>query len=161
MGSKIVHHEELECEALMQWARLTRFATDDDPPIAGLISDYLFMIPNGQALAGSAKNRAAKMARMKKQGFRPGAADYFLAIPCGGFAGCWVEMKKTLQTFKNMGEAERSVSAVQEDFLDQMTDAGYVSVVAFGWEAAREAITEYLEGSIVEGSEVIVKPLIH
>ena len=52
------------------------------------------MVPNGAVLAGDARQRAIQMAKMKRMGFKNGVSDCFLAVPKGGFAGLWIEMKR-------------------------------------------------------------------
>lgn len=162
MPKRIKQPEYDESVLLVDWANITRFAVDElEEPLAGHIGEFLINIPNGQALAGSAKSRALKMIRLKKQGFRVGASDYILAIPASGYCGLFLELKKPVNMFRSVSEADRAVSADQEAFLDKMSTAGYACAVAYGFDAAKEIITDYLDGSIVEGKMLYEKPKLH
>ena len=117
------HEEHLETAAVVAWASYF-------PELKNLMG-----IPNGAHLAGTTKQRAAKMARLKKEGFRKGASDLFLPVAKKGFHGMWIEMKRA------RGGA---VSADQKDFINDMTEAGYYAVVCRGAEEAIKAITNYM-----------------
>ena len=97
----------------------------------------LFAIPNGAHLAGTPRQRAAKMARMKAEGFRVGVSDLFLMEPRGGFAGLFVEMKRR-------NAVPSDISDDQEAFIADARAAGYRAEAAKGAAAAIAIITEYL-----------------
>ena len=114
--------------ALMQWARITRHN-------GGMIADWLIAIPNG------GKRNASEAARMKKQGVKAGVSDLFLALPSKQFHGLWIEMKAPKTNASPAGKPTQ----VQLDWLDRMAAAGYAAQLCFGWQAAKDAITEYLQ----------------
>ncbi|MFJ5346675.1 MULTISPECIES: VRR-NUC domain-containing protein [Pectobacterium] len=78
---KAPHQAELEEQAaLIEWA--------DKTVINGIkIGDYLLHIPN----EGKRGPKAARDA--KRLGIKKGVPDLFLALPRGGYAGLWIEMK--------------------------------------------------------------------
>lgn len=80
----------------------------------------LFSIPNGAHLAGTPGQRAAQYGRLVREGFVPGAADLFLAVP-GEKPGLFIEMK----TDKGRQRPE------QKAFEQSVTAAGY------GYEVCR------------------------
>ncbi len=102
-------------------------------PLRGL----LFASANGLHIAGTPRQRAAKWASFVRQGGRKGVADLFLAVPSHGFHGLWIEMKSL------SGRASQD----QLDFIDDMLAQGYAAVVCRGFDAARQAITDYLGGN--------------
>lgn len=97
--------------------------------------DYSYAIPNGQMLAGNAKQRARLMNALKAQGLRTGASDLVIAVPRGRFHGLYLEMKR---------ETKYRVSEDQEEFLDRMSDAGYRAAVAPGYNTAVQIVSEYM-----------------
>ena len=96
-------------------------------------------IPNGAHLAGSPVQRARKMNRMKKEGFKNGASDLFVAVPCHGMHGLWVEMK-------NAGCTKSSVSKEQYEHIELMRSMGYAAGWCAGFEEARQFISNYMAG---------------
>jgi len=134
------HLEEAEQVAVMQWADYQR------APL-GPLRRFIVAIPNGAYLAGSPGQRTAQMARLKKAGLRPGAADFFVMIAAGGWHGLWVEMKKRREQFRSAREASSAVSAEQAQFSADATAAGYRHAVCYGFEEAAEQIRSYLEGA--------------
>lgn len=122
------HREDMEQCALTQWARITRHN-------GGMIADWLIAIPNG------GKRNASEAARMKKQGVKAGVSDLFLALPSKQFHGLWIEMKAPKTNASPAGKPTQ----VQLDWLDRMAAAGYAAQLCFGWQAAKDAITEYLQ----------------
>jgi hypothetical protein len=117
-----------EAVNLLKWAQVIRH---NGTPLA----DLLIMIPNGAILAGDAKHRAMQMARMKRQGFKVGTFDYFLAIPTPLFHGLWLELKRT-----HRGR----VSDAQREFDAWMQEQHYATAICEGWEAAAKTILGYL-----------------
>lgn len=120
-----------EAECLMQWASMRKHK-------GRIIRDYLIMIPNGAVLAGDLKQRAISMARMKRQGFRPGTFDYLLAIPVEPYPGLWVELKRQKLSV---------VSEAQYDFKQNMDVIGWATAICKGWDEAKTAIDNYLHGA--------------
>ena len=73
-------------------------------------------------------------------GIKKGVADFFLALPLGGKAGLWVELK--------VGKGK--VSPEQQAFLERKTARGYIAVAVWGEEAAKALILAYLKTGDVE-----------
>jgi hypothetical protein len=117
-----------ECANLLQWASVTRHKGQR-------LSDLLVMIPNKVKLTGDARERAIAMNAWKREGFKAGASDYFLAVPTAQHGGLWLEMKRTQGAV---------TSAEQVTFQMRMREAGYSCALAKGFEQARAAIMEYL-----------------
>ena len=72
---------------------------------------------------------------LKRMGVKKGVADFFLAIPHKGKSGLWVELKV----------GKNKVTKEQEAFLNQKSIRGYSVSIALGFEAAKNAIMEYLK----------------
>ncbi|GKW34904.1 hypothetical protein PEC730217_36840 [Pectobacterium carotovorum subsp. carotovorum] len=119
---KVSHQAELEEQAaLIEWA--------DKTVIDGIkIGDYLLHIPN----EGKRGPKAARDA--KRLGLRTGVPDLFLALPRGGYAGLWIEMKAR----------GGKLSVQQEVWLNRLEDVGYRAVCCFGIDQAVENIANYL-----------------
>ena len=95
----------------------------------------MFANENGAHLAGDAKQRACKIARMKKAGHVNGVSDLFLMAPKQGKAGLFIEMK-----------AKRGIiSDAQKEFIESACKAGYQAEVCYSFEQAKEVIEQYLK----------------
>ena len=90
---------------------------------------HLFAIPNGEL------RKPSIAARLKLQGVRPGVPDLFLPVPRGTYHGMWIEMKSG----RNRPTDE------QREWLGYLARQHYKTVVAYGWEEARDRLMEYLE----------------
>lgn len=75
---------------------------------------------------------------LKRMGVKRGVADFFLALPCGGYHGLWIELK--------VGKGK--LSSEQIKFLDRKTTRGYLAVPVWGFDAAKEIINTYLNAGI-------------
>ena len=95
----------------------------------------LIAVPNGAHLAGSGRQRAAKMARRKAEGLRPGFPDLFLPVPAHGFHGLAIEMKR---------QKGSTTSREQMDWLNWLAEQGYMTALCKGAQAAIDTITGYL-----------------
>ena len=73
--------------------------------------------------------------RLKDMGLRPGTPDLFLAVPCNGKSGLWIELKRS---------KGGRVQAVQKDMLDMLRKQGFTAEVCHGFEEARRCICAYL-----------------
>lgn len=122
--SKSVSEHDEQC-VVVRWFELCH------PSLSGL----LFAIPNGQHLAGSPAQRAAKIARAKREGFRNGVSDLMLPVACHGFHGLFVEMK----SLSGRATVEQLI------FGERVTQQGYMFAVCKGADAAIETIASYLE----------------
>ena len=114
--------EEDEQKRLFSWARLNEGAHPE--------LKLMFHIPNG------GKRGKAEAGRFKAQGVKAGVPDIFLAVPRGAYHGLFIEMKR-----QQGGKA----TPEQRQWLQELNGRGYRAVIAKGWEAAREEITQYLE----------------
>lgn len=110
--------ETQEQRQLIQWCRT-------DPR-----AQFLFHIPN-ESVGGQ-----GWLVRNRQMGVKNGVPDLMLPIPAGGYHGLFVEMKK---------EGGR-LSPEQKKWISALNQLGYLAVVAYGWEDARNKILNYLEG---------------
>lgn len=111
--------EHQEQVALVTWFRLQHKQ----------YANYLFAIPNGGV------RNIGTAVKLKKEGVLAGVPDLFLMIPKNGWHGMWIEMK-----IKGGRLAES-----QKEFMGMATLMGYQSVVCFGFDDAKNAITAYLK----------------
>ncbi|EKN5929943.1 VRR-NUC domain-containing protein [Yersinia enterocolitica] len=119
---KVNHQAETEEQAaLIEWA--------DKTVIDGIcIGDYLIHIPN----EGKRGPKAARDA--KRLGLRKGVPDLFLALPRGGYAGLWVEMKVI----------GGKVTAEQQLWLLRLRNSSYRAEVCEGLDAVKKVLFQYL-----------------
>ncbi|HDL7752885.1 TPA: VRR-NUC domain-containing protein [Yersinia enterocolitica] len=119
---KVNHQVETEEQAaLIAWA--------DKTVIDGIcIGDYLIHIPN----EGKRGPKAARDA--KRLGLRKGVPDLFLALPRGGYAGLWVEMKVI----------GGKVTAEQQLWLLRLRNSSYRAEVCEGLDAVKKVLFQYL-----------------
>lgn len=110
-------------------ARVVTWARWQPRPGGGHIGDLLCAIPNG----GS--RHRIEAARLKAEGVKRGMPDLFLAIPCEGHHGLFIEMKR-----KKGGR----VSDAQNVMIDRLNAEGYQTCVCYGADEAITAIKTYL-----------------
>jgi len=113
--------EHDEQKALFEWAA---WACGRYPEL-----EYLHAIPNG----GHRHIRVAK--RLKAEGVKPGVPDLCLPVARDGYHGLYIEMKF----------GRNKPTDHQERWLEFLNEQGYLAVVCWGWEQARETIEEYLD----------------
>lgn len=75
---------------------------------------------------------------LKRMGVKKGVADFFLALPCGGYHGLWMELK--------VGKGK--LSPEQKRFLAKKTARGYMAVAVWGEEAAKAVTLTYLNRGV-------------
>ena len=92
----------------------------------------------------SIANEAGRFRNLRYAGVVRGVPDIFLACGRGRYLGMFLELKR-LKGGK--------VAYEQFQWLSQLQEAGYYAVVARGFEEARIAIVNYLEGSNGEIAE--------
>lgn len=71
---------------------------------------------------------------LKRMGVKKGVPDFFLAIPIDGYSGLWLELKV----------GKNKVTPEQEAFLNRKMARGYMCAACWGFEAAKELISNYL-----------------
>lgn len=89
----------------------------------------LFHIPNG----GS--RNTAEAANLKRQGVKAGVPDLFLPVPRGGYHGLFIEMKY----------GKNKPTLAQREWMAALNEQGYLAVVCYGFEDARDTIEHYLK----------------
>lgn len=97
----------------------------------GLRPGLFFMhTPNGLA------RNATQGGIFKAQGLRKGWPDYSLDLPLGGYHGARLELKS---------KSGAKPSREQLDILARLESVGFKCFVAWGFEQAREQLSEYLD----------------
>jgi len=71
---------------------------------------------------------------MKRMGVLKGASDLFMAWPCGGFHGLFIEVKSKIGR----------PTAEQKAFLQRMKDVGYRAEICYGAEEVISTMKSYL-----------------
>lgn len=89
---------------------------------------WMFAIPNGE------HRHEAVGARLKAEGVKPGVPDICLPWPAKGYHGLFVEMKIK----PNVPSPE------QYQYLAWLDAAGYLAVVAYGFDQAKVFLCDYL-----------------
>ena len=92
---------------------------------------YLFHIPN-ESVGGQ-----GWIIRNRQMGVKPGVPDLFYPVPLHGYHGMFIEMKT----------GKGRTSPEQDRWLSALKAFGYKTVVAHGWEEAKEALEEYIYGA--------------
>lgn len=106
---------KLQC-ACVRWLRLKY------PNVLG------FAIPNGGARS------ALTGAMLKAEGVVAGVPDLMIAVPKGGHAGLFVEMKVK----------PNRPSREQKEIISKLEDAGYKVAICYAFEEFVKIVTEYL-----------------
>lgn len=122
--------EEAVQSALFDWLNCTKYN--------GLnVGAYAFAVPNGAYLFGTAGQRSAQMARLKRQGLKTGVPDVVIAIPIAPYHGLYVELKRER-------EARPKTSDEQQTWLAKLAGQGYCAKLAYGFDEAQQVVRDYL-----------------
>ena len=92
----------------------------------------LFAIPNGKAASS-----IREAVNAKRTGLKRGVPDMFLPVPAGEWHGLFVELKRD-------GGTPSDLKPEQAEWLRQLREQGYQTVVAYGWKDAIQEIDAYL-----------------
>lgn len=120
--------EHREQVALFRWAALH---SGRYPELA-----LLFAIPNG------GKRDAVTATRLKAEGVKAGVPDICLPVARQGWHGLFVELKWGYNDTTDM----------QNAWLADLSDQGYLAVVCHGWQEASEVIRDYLGMEAEQGA---------
>ena len=116
--------EDCHQAALFLWSAL--------PEIKAKYPEFerlLFAIPNG-----GERNKIVA-AKLKATGVKAGVHDIMLCVARGGYSGLWVELKKI------GGKPKKE----QLEFMAAVRTQGFAACVVEGWEAARDALTSFMD----------------
>lgn len=136
MKRKTTHPPEYaEQSALVRWFR-RQYPKLQKLLIANLNGAKLAPV-NGKAFAhlSEAARRGIAWKRLEEQGAVKGAADLFLSIPSGIYAGLYIEMK----TMHGRQSPE------QKEFEKAVIENGFGYCVPKGFESAKKCVLSYLE----------------
>lgn len=79
---------------------------------------------------------------LNKLGRKKGVSDWLVMIPCSGYHGLFLELKRSRKQ-------DSSTSKEQKEFLVDAAKQGYQTVIAYGYLAALEAIKDYFQIKII------------
>lgn len=113
--------------ALFQWAALYE---RDYPELALLYAN---------PLGGYRARQTGRL--LKAEGLKKGVPDLTLPVPRHHWHGLYIEMKRPAGP--NGSQCGR-VTKAQNWWLNELNAQGYLAIVCYGWEEARDAILEYL-----------------
>lgn len=122
--NQIEHNHQV---ALFQWASISEGRYPE--------LTMLYAIPNG----GHRDIRVA--AKMKKEGVKRGVLDINLDVARFGFHGLRIELKAPYEK----GQPRTKPTKEQSKWIEKYAENGYLSVVCWGWESARDQIEAYLK----------------
>lgn len=111
------------------------------------VRDFSFAIPNGGT------RHKLEAIKLKKEGVTSSIPDLMIAIPCRGYHGLFIEMKKPEnkpQEFRYLIGKQKSGEHIREqkEKLAQLASVGYLAVFAWGCEEAKEIAEWYFSGSL-------------
>ena len=120
---KKFNNEHAEQKCLFEWANLNK----SNMPALNL----MFAIPNGGLRnIGVARN-------LKAEGVKAGVPDIFLAYPMSNHHGLFIELKV----------GNRKPTELQALWMKALSKVGYKAALCYGFEEARDTITDYLDMS--------------
>ena len=120
-ASELKTTESQEQIALFQWSAIMEFKYPE--------LKLMHSIPNG-----SYKSPAAA-AKFKLEGLKSGVSDIFLPVARNTYHGLYIELKVK----------GGKLSDNQQWWISETTKQGYLSVVCWTWEAAKDVIEKYLK----------------
>lgn len=126
-------HESGHQKALFQWVNLMWKRIPE--------LRWLHSVPNGAHVT------KAQAGKLLAEGLRAGVPDLFLDVARRGYHGLRIELKvPEIRNAKGtITKRKGELSTEQEEWIQHYTEAGYLAIVAYGWEAARDAIEVYLD----------------
>lgn len=122
--------EDQEQEALFEWARMMAKVYP--------CLDMLFHIPNG------GRRDAATGRALKRRGVKAGVPDICLPFPKGKYHGLYIELKV----------GKNKPSDAQRSWISRLDEQGYCAVVCYGWQSARDVITNYIDGGSMDNGKL-------
>lgn len=103
------------------------------------LAHLLVASANGAHLAGGAGQRAAKMNKMKKEGFKKGFPDLQLVHPNSRYSGLFIEMKR---------QKGGTASPEQRQYISDLSKQQRAANICKGADKAIEAIKAYMTNEL-------------
>jgi hypothetical protein len=121
--------------ALFCWAAM--------PDVRALYPELsmMFAIPNGGARGDDRRSNKIRGGMLKAEGVKPGVPDVLLPVKRGQWSGLFIELKRP----RSDGKAAGRASDEQSEWIPKLQAQGFGAMTAHGFEAARDAIVQYLE----------------
>ncbi|MFM2589446.1 VRR-NUC domain-containing protein [Vibrio sp. TBV020] len=116
--------ETAEQAALIDWSWLVSYQGEK-------LGESITHVPNEGKRGGKAQSD------FKKLGGSKGYPDLIVDIAAGGFHGLRIEMKSP-KGFSS------SVSKEQKEWIERLNRRGYLAVICYGFEEAKQVIVDYL-----------------
>lgn len=123
------HIEHDNQVALIKWSDYQTI-----PNSAEKIGSYLFSIPNG------GKRNLITASLLRAEGCKAGVPDLCLAYPNKKYHSLYIEMKAPTKTAR--------LSPTQKEWQEKLNKVGFLAVVCFGFEQAKQTIIDYLENKL-------------
>ena len=112
----------------------------------GYLGKYMHHSPNGEKREHVVNPKTGRKYsptgnKLKMMGVRPGFPDIFLSVIRKGYGGLFIELKDKGAA---KGRKKGVVSDVQEEWLKQLNEQGYLAVACWGYDEALDAIKDYM-----------------
>jgi hypothetical protein len=106
--------------SLFQWAELSKRKYPE--------LKYMFAVPNGGL------RDPVTAVKLRQEGVKAGVPDIMLPVARQGYHGLFIEMKNE----------KGRLSKAQERYLPFLNQNGYLAIVCYGWNEAKDTIEMYL-----------------
>lgn len=113
--------EHDEQAALIEWVNWSKHSIPE--------LELLFAIPNG------GKRHVVTAMRLQKEGAKAGVFDLMLPVARRGYHGMFIEMKY----------GKNGLSESQQEFKKLVEAEGYLTLICWNWEEAKEGLLKYLK----------------
>lgn len=101
---------------------------------------FAYAVPNGGLRGDTRETALRRGAKLKATGVKAGVPDICVPIPQLSYHGLYIELKRPKTDSNRQGRESKE----QEEYKEFLISAGYKVEVCVGWEAAIEAIDNYL-----------------
>jgi hypothetical protein len=95
---------------------------------------WVYAIPNG------GKRDRGTAVKLYREGVKAGVLDIHAPFARGGYIGLWIEMK----------HGRNDTTSEQDAWAEGMHELGHLVVICWGFEPARQALVDYIEGRLIK-----------
>lgn len=121
---KNLAHEDAEQKAVIDWTKLMAWRW----PALEMLIHY----PSG------GKRPYGEAGKMKGLGTKAGVPDLILPVPRGQYHGLFIEMKRP-------DKSKARTSPEQKEWIRMLNEEGFLAVICYGQDEAKETIIDYLD----------------